>query len=82
MKKVYAKPEIVFESFSMSTNIAGGCDTIINNHSYGNCAYVLRTGEMVFVAEYPDVCKTVEADGDWNGICYHVPVDTQNLFNS
>lgn len=81
MKKVYEKPVIIFESFTLSTNIAGDCGTIINNSAREQCAYELRTGEHVFTSQYA-ICTTTEDDGDYNGICYHVPIDTDNLFNS
>lgn len=82
MKKTYIKPQIMFESFSVSENIAGDCDTIVNNSSRGSCAYVTRTGLNVFTSEMVGICTTHEDDGDYNGFCYHVPIDTQNLFNS
>lgn len=81
MKKMYYKPEILFENFVMSTNIAGDCGTLINNASYETCAYITRSGHHVFTSNY-GVCTTTEDDGDYNGICYHVPVEAEALFNS
>ena len=40
MKKVYEKPEILFESLASSTNIAGDCLKIIDTFSYGLCGFV------------------------------------------
>ena len=83
-KKPYQKPEIVYEDFSLSTNIAGNCDTIIDNSSQGACAYITvyaGATKHVFV-DTVQACTTKDADGDYNGICYHVPVETTNLFNS
>ena len=80
MKKIYSKPEIMFEDFALSESIAGDCETKINNQTRGSCAYILRTGEHVFTGI--SACTTDEQDGDYNGICYHVPIDTRNLFNS
>ena len=37
MKKTYSKPEIVFENFVLSTNIAANCDVIISTADSGNC---------------------------------------------
>ena len=86
MKKVYTKPEIIFESFSLSTNIAGDCESIIDTQSRGNCG--IEFGSLViFVGEYTG-CNSnngvvVEGDdGNYNGICYHVPVESSTLFNS
>lgn len=84
MKKRYSKPEIMFEDFSVSNSIAGGCNAIISGHSYGTCPYKTMDeflGEVnIFIEDFA-VCTTVEADGEHNGICYHVPYDN-NLFNS
>lgn len=85
MKKMYSKPEIVFESFVLSTNIAGNCKTIINTPSYGNCAYSVTDeflGPLNIFVTGVSACTTTEADGEYNGICYQTPVDTSSLFNS
>ena len=88
MKKTYTKPEISFESFLMSTNIAGDCGTIIDTESRNNCAYVLRSGHHVFLSNLSSICDTTEyggdstVDGEYNGFCYHVPTEGKVLFNS
>ncbi len=83
MKREYTKPLIMFEDFSLSTNIAAGCGLKTQlpspNMEYG-CGYQIR-GAVVFITE-ANGCTYVEADGDYNGICYHVPTDDNNLFNS
>lgn len=81
MKKIYSKPEIMFESFALSENIAAGCDTIVDNSTSGVCAYITRTGLNVFMSSI-DACSTTEDDGDYDGFCYHIPIETKNLFNS
>lgn len=84
MKKVYTKPEIMFESFTLSTNIAAGCQFIVNNASQGVCGYLPDrdpTGKNIFTSEITG-CQRTEVDGGYNGICYHVPTDTTDLFNS
>lgn len=85
MKKVYNKPEIVFEDFSMSTNIAGDCEVKTWTPNSGTCAYKYMDeflGEVkLFLSTISD-CTTVEADGEYNGFCYHVPTESKNLFNS
>lgn len=85
MKKLYKKPEIMFESFTLSTNIAGDCaEPFITNATKGSCAYVITDGwdtSFVFTSDYTNVCKSVKPDG-YNGICYHSPTETTNLFNS
>lgn len=82
MKKEYQKPEIMFEDFSLSVNIAGDCSLIVGNPSEGQCPYVTRTGLNVFTSDMVGICTTHEDDGDYNGICYHVPIDSGSLFNS
>ena len=85
MKKVYTKPEIIFENFALSSNIAGGCEVRTNTPSQGNCAYIVNAGPVtfnIFLSDMQGICTTTEADGDYNGICYHVPTETNNLFNS
>ena len=46
MKKEYSKPIVVFENFTLSTNIAGTCESIVGNPSKGTCA-VLGTGGIL-----------------------------------
>lgn len=84
MKKVYTKPEIMFEDFTLSTSIASCGFEATHDTSLGKWGckgYQLRSGDIVFMAEY-NGCVTVEADGDYNGYCYHVPTISLNLFGS
>lgn len=82
MRKNYSKPEIMFESFAMSVNIAGGCDRIIGDHAAHQCA-VDFGGDMLFLSSV-SVCTEPVADGssEANGLCYDVPYDGNELFNS
>lgn len=89
MKKTYSKPEIVFESFSLSTNIAGDCETKTNTQYSGSCGYPLR-GEVLFILGMYG-CTTgpqesIAGDGSTiignDEVCYHVPTSYNNLFNS
>ena len=87
MKKVYEKPEIMFESFASSTNIAGDCLTIIDNQSYGLCGFEYDEDHTVFTDKFPKACETTDGtfdkteDGIWDKLCYHNPENTR-LFNS
>ena len=84
MKKTYVKPRIVIETFGLSTSIAGDCETKTNTPNSGKCAYTYEDeffGEINLFIEGVDACKIKEQDG-YNGICYHVPLDTTTLFNS
>ena len=83
MKKTYNKPVIVFESFTMSTNIASGCENPTNLPSQNDCGIELEGVGMVFAtgmtgcSDFP-----ISKDDSFNGICYHVPTEGNNLFTS
>ena len=80
MKKEYKKPEIMFEDFTLSTNIAGSCDVKTNTPRAETCGMPMSGGTTIFM-EGISGCETIAIDGSYN-ICYHVPIDTANLFNS
>lgn len=87
MKKTYTKPEISFESFLMSTNIAGTCEGIVDNPTKGTCAVVGTGGIAMFDSKVGSACvfKPEDMGGkkdEWDGFCYHVPTEYSNLFNS
>ena len=86
MKKAYKKPEIMFEDFSLSGNIASNCESIVGNPSKGTCA-VEGTGGINMFSDSVSACDfTPAGEGDaadmWDGFCYHVPTEYNNLFNS
>ena len=83
MKKVYNKPEIMFEDFTLSTSIAGGCEIRTNTPSEGACGYPYEggNGQTLFTNGVTD-CQIKIDDDPTNGFCYHVPVDSNNIFNS
>ena len=83
MKKKYVKPQIVIENFSLSETIAAGCEVIIDTQASGQCGADFG-GDMIFITGYTG-CQDWEVepdDGQFNGICYHVPIESKNLFNS
>ena len=89
MKKMYSKPEIFFENFTTSTNIAGDCESIVGNPSRGSCAVLGTGGIAVFDDSVGAACVFEPGDFDanapkdeWDGFCYHVPTEYNNLFNS
>ena len=88
MKKVYEKPAIIFESFALSENIAANCESIVGNPSKGSCA-VIGTGNIAMfdsgVTTGACIYKPEDLGGTadmWDGACYHVPTEYNNLFNS
>lgn len=86
MKKEYVKPLVFLESFSLSTNIAGNCESIVGNPSKGSCAVVGTGGINMFdggvgACDYKPE-DMGEPEDTWDGFCYHVPTEYSNLFNS
>ena len=85
MRKAYSKPEILFESFTLNTNIAGDCNKKTNTPAQYSCAYEIEDEFLgtlkIFLDTMTGICFTTEADGEYNGICYHTPYG-ENLFNS
>ena len=87
MKKVYEKPEIVFENFSLSTNIAAGCEVKTNTPSQGQCG-IKWGSDILFLADTnctgDGIVIGQGGDGESNGICYHTFSNNgeNSLFNS
>lgn len=88
MKRTYSKPEIMFESFTLSTNIAGDCERIVGIPSKGTCGVPGSDGENLFSATVtgPQGCAfdwESKFGDNYDGFCYHNPSDVdKNLFNS
>ena len=81
MKKQYTKPDILFEDFALSTSIAAGCDVKIDTQAERHCG-MLSGGTFVFI-EGVSGCRKKVVDGSINdGLCYDVPLETNDLFNS
>jgi len=86
MKK-YTKPMIVFESFSLSNSIAACDNQVSYSESLGkNCKgyYDDQFSVVLFLHDY-EGCEYVDQDDDpkdVNGLCYHVPTVSLNLFGS
>ena len=73
----------MFEDFTLSTNIAAGCEVIVEGANAGTCG--MEYGTMVLFQEEITGCKRkvpLDDDGSYNGMCYHVPIENNNLFNS
>ena len=82
MKKHYSKPEILFEDFSLSTSITVGCEIQTKTPSQNQCGFFFEGVGNVFMSGISG-CNDFPVDnGDFNGICYHVPNEDNNLFNS
>ena len=86
MKKTYVKPEIFFEDFSLSSSIAATCEYKVGSPTEGVCALVGSGGIAVFDGNLAACDYTPgdlgQTDDMWDGFCYHVPTDSNNIFNS
>ena len=81
MKKTYAKPQIVFESFQLTANIAGDCNTGPNSADEATCGYN-DNGWIVFQNSAVCIDVKVGPDDNYNGLCYHVPTGDISVFTS
>ena len=83
MKKLYSKPLLGVEMFTMVQNIARDCsDSIpkeqLTNNSLPNCVWDLGDGTTVFVGD-----QTCTFDGEQMGIvCYNNPTEDNLIFKS
>ena len=88
MKKTYVKPEILFEDFALSTNIAGDCASPTNTALRGECGLEATgvPGGFVFVTGMTGCSFGVDGldggDGQFGNLCYHIPVNQAAIFNS
>ena len=98
MKKAYSKPDIVFEDFSLSTNIAAGCEErpdAFAGSTVQPCG--VKWGKGFIFTQSMGGCtkKVVEGkpgsvenndlnlvDKNNNALCYHNPYDSYNVFYS
>jgi len=84
MKKVYSKPEILFEDFTLSTNIATTCEH--NPLSSETTCAIDYSGWNLFLVDMA-ACTDIQVgdpgdeDGQYGKICYHVPTG-ENVFMS
>ena len=89
MKKAYAKPQIMFEDFSLSTSIAVGCEyESYNNAGEGVCGYYdVGENATIFVTSGVGGCVFGAPDklwgtDDYNTVCYDIPSQSYNLYTS
>lgn len=80
MKKNYVKPQIIFESFELSSSIAAGCALL----STPQAEYVCPVTDPEFgytIFSSGGICD-YSAPGDNDQICYDVPLAGTNVFES
>lgn len=85
MKKTYSPPDVIYESFSLSTCIAGDCEVHTQTPAKEQCALPMEGLGNVFLVGMIN-CNgtqiTDEMSSAINGFCYHVPIENSTLFNS
>jgi hypothetical protein len=91
MKKNYLKPDIFFEDFAFSSNIAASCGVTSSLHSQDGCTYYASFGDprsCIFVnndwvvfSNYSS-CEWAPEEKDPTNLCYHVSSDDTRMFAS
>ncbi len=74
MKKTYVKPQIYFEDFQLSANIAAGCGKPLN-HTMETCQPI--SGMKLFIDKFTCAITPDEA-----GLCYQSSTDETRIFTS
>ena len=85
MKK-YSKPEIVFESFALSVSVSS-CEVVTSHPSERQCGIPVRGQGVIFVDETTQCTRffdyiITDMNSIYNGLCYHVPYESNNLCSS
>lgn len=73
MKKIYNKPQIVFESFELTASIAAGCMQIVEKEENGDYT---DNGYIIF----GESCEDIQLNEE--NFCYHVPYEAMALLTS
>lgn len=82
MKKTYCKPQISFEDFELSANIAETCAKSIGPTDRATCnTYYIPGVGRLFLCDSGNCIYKVRTDGQF-GLCYHIPMERNSLFNS
>ena len=81
MKKPYSEPDILFESFTLSTNIAAGCEEKPYNNTDA-CGVLWDRNTIFHSKENGCAREIVDGDGTYNKLCYHNPYESYNVFYS
>ncbi len=81
MKKTYVKPEVYFESFELSANIATGCSTITKTLNEEQLCGFFDGVDIIFLNGM-SACTYPTTDGSYNSMCYHHPAADTKLFSS
>ena len=84
MKRVYVKPTLYIEQFTLTQTIASGCGdnldfSMATHTSIENCGWEVAPGLILFMSF--DICNlpTEYYDGV---VCYNAPAGGNNVFSS
>jgi hypothetical protein len=80
MRKTYSKPDIHFDNFALSTNVAANCEFQTPLPRADECG-IPYFNWIVFQSELQG-CNKISESGIWDSMCYHQPTETNNLFTS
>lgn len=82
MKKAYTKPELYFEDFMLSSNIAGTCGQFdfgkATSGDFNTCGFEFYGVGVVF---NNGTCALTTQDSDFNSLCYFT-ASPEAIFNS
>jgi hypothetical protein len=79
MKKQYVKPDIYFDNFTLAVSVASCAVKATSTENI--CGVELAPDLIVFTSDV-GMCNITQSDGEYNGLCYHVPLDANNVFGS
>ena len=92
MKKKYIKPEILFEDFTLSTSVAScATESMIKVMADNTCGFYDEYLKVVVISGETSGCPTTSkrdgyrvagTPGENDGVCYHVPIEAYNMWNS
>lgn len=89
MKKTYTKPMVMIESFVLNENMASvtsDCENTFSLQAQDVCGIPDSNGLGMTIFNMSisssDCFVQGEEDERYNGLCYHVPTETNNLFAS
>ncbi len=75
MKKSYVKPQVYFENFQLSANIAGNCGTAV--HHSEECTLIEGVGTL-----FAATCDFTVGDDGNSQFCHHGPDANTRIFSS
>lgn len=82
-KREYSKPVFIYESFTLSQNIASGCEGIA---IFGEkaCPVLFKADGISDVALFHGMAENCQwsPDNADDYICYHAPSEMNNVFSS